>query len=171
MTITAFWKLASAFCHTASLAALNADHLEKYIVVGIDAMIWIVKTQAAFHKPHHSQNGESPELRTLFYKLAAFQKSGAIAVFVFDGPNKAKVKRGKTVRSKPHWLVSSFQDLIKAFGYYHHQAPGEGEAELAYMNARREVDMVYTDDGDVFAFGGVQIFRTYVLFPPNYPAR
>lgn len=42
------------------------------------------------------------------------------------------------------------------------QAPGEAEAELAYLNRIKVIDMVLSDDVDTFLFGGVHIIRKCV---------
>ncbi|KAJ7070173.1 hypothetical protein C8F01DRAFT_1246309 [Mycena amicta] len=48
----------------------------------------------------------------------------------------------------------NLKKLIAAFGYYFHDAPGEAEAELAYLNKLGHIDAILTIDADVFAFGG-----------------
>ena len=42
------------------------------------------------------------------------------------------------------------------------KAPGEAEAELAYLNRVGILDAVLTDDVDAFLFGAVTIIRKYV---------
>jgi Holliday junction resolvase YEN1 len=71
-----------------------------------------------FHKPNHAQMGRNPEVRALFFKLASLIDTGVNAVFVFDGPNKPKVKRNKRVIAKPHWLVAEFREMITLFGFH-----------------------------------------------------
>jgi Holliday junction resolvase YEN1 len=39
------------------------------------------------------------------------------------------------------------------------QAPGEAEAELAYLNDTGAIDVVITDDSDVLLFGAKQVIR------------
>ena len=43
------------------------------------------------------------------------------------------------------------------------QAPGEAEAELAYLNRIQAVDLVLTSDSDVFLFGATHVMRRLVL--------
>jgi 5'-3' exonuclease len=47
----------------------------------------------------------------------------------------------------PHWLT------------IRQQAPGEAEAELAYLNNAGIVDAILTDDGDAFLFGATHVIR------------
>lgn len=80
----------------------------------------MTQCQTVFHKPHHAQMGRNPELRALFFKLAALNQVGVTAVFVFDGPHRPSVKRDKQVKAKPHWLVEEFTELIGLFGFHHY---------------------------------------------------
>jgi 5'-3' exonuclease len=41
----------------------------------------------------------------------------------------------------------------------HKQAPGEAEAELAYLNSIGEIDAVLSDDVDNFLFGATTVIR------------
>ena len=82
--------------------------------------IWIYECQAAFFNPRHSQMGENPELRTLFYRLADLLNMCIVPVFVFDGPSRPTKKRGKNVMTQPHWLTDRFKEFIDAFGFYSH---------------------------------------------------
>ncbi|KAF8151217.1 PIN domain-like protein [Mycena galopus ATCC 62051] len=164
MGIEGFWKIALRASQKMSFKALNAQEgngrTGKAMIVGVDAYLWLTQCQAVFYTPRHAQSGRSPELRTLFYKLAALNDAGVIAVFVFDGPNRPSIKRNKKVKAQPHWLVEEFQELIKLFGFYCYTAPGEGEAELAYLSQRGHIDAVVTDDGDAALFGAKRIIRT-----------
>jgi hypothetical protein len=69
---------------------------------------------------HHAGAGQNPELRTLFYRLAAILAIPVHAVFIFDGPEWPQVKQGKQVRGKSHWLTRRFRDLLNAFGFQWH---------------------------------------------------
>lgn len=42
------------------------------------------------------------------------------------------------------------------------QAPGEAEAELAYLNQLRVIDGILSDDVDNFLFGATTVIRKYV---------
>ncbi|KIM59476.1 hypothetical protein SCLCIDRAFT_126055 [Scleroderma citrinum Foug A] len=75
------------------------------------------------------------------------------AHFVFNGPQRPKLKCGKQVKSAPHFLTQCFQELISAFGFTWHEAPGEAEAELAKLNTFGIIDAVFSDDSDILMFG------------------
>jgi holliday junction resolvase YEN1 len=77
--------------------------------------------QAVFNRRElHAQAGKNPELRVLYYRLARLLMLPVTAIFVFDGPKRPAVKRGKKVRAKPHWLTNGFRELVAAFGFHSH---------------------------------------------------
>jgi 5'-3' exonuclease len=47
------------------------------------------------------------------------------------------------------------------------QAPGEAEAELAYLNSIGEIDAVLSDDVDTFLFGATMVIRKYGRLIPH----
>jgi XPG N-terminal domain len=78
--------------------------------------IWFTQAQFGF-RVGHTQAGENPELRSIFYKLVKFLEVPVTPLFVFDGPARPSTKRGKRVIAKPHWLTEPFKDLLDAFGF------------------------------------------------------
>ncbi|CAG7851051.1 SubName: Full=Related to DNA repair endonuclease rad2 {ECO:0000313/EMBL:CCA73914.1} [Serendipita indica DSM 11827] len=147
---------------------LSDEHNKRGYRIGIDASIWF------FHS-HSSREGENPELRMLFFRLAKFLALPLLPLFVFDGPRRPHYKRGKRVMGAQHGLTSSFKRMIEAYGFEHHQAsrtltykqpltrylkaPGEAEAELAYLNRIGIIDAVLSDDVDNFLFGATLVMR------------
>lgn len=138
--------------------------------------IWFTAIQVAIrHQKLHTQLGPHPELRALFGRLAHLSKIPVTPVFVFDGASRPKVKRGKQVKKMPHWLTKRFEEMVVAFGFVAHmvqyhshplstfthglQAPGEAEAELAYLNRIGRIDAIMTEDSDVFVFGATCVLR------------
>ncbi|EIW84105.1 PIN domain-like protein, partial [Coniophora puteana RWD-64-598 SS2] len=112
---------------------------------------------------NHANAGQNPELRALLGKLGCLVRLPVLPHFVFDGADRPKVKRGKTVeRNVPHYLTNGFCSLIKAFGFTYLWAPGEAEAELAAMNKYTVVDAVMTNDSDAFVFGTRRLVRQLV---------
>jgi len=78
--------------------------------IGIDASIWF------FHAAH-GRDGENPELRTLFFRCARLMSAPFLPLFIFDGPKRPKIKRGKRISGEKHWLVDSMKGIIEAFGF------------------------------------------------------
>lgn len=74
-----------------------------------------------------------------------------------------KMKRGKQVRGRQPRGLKDFIKLIDAFGFEHHQAPGEAEAELAHLSKMATIDVILSDDVDSLLFGGVKILRNWSL--------
>ncbi|KAF8155804.1 PIN domain-like protein, partial [Crassisporium funariophilum] len=132
------------------------------VVVGVDASTWFYACQAVFTGKGraHTHAGQNPELRILFFRLAWLSRAAVSAIFIFDGENRPKRKRGKTVRPMPHWLTSAFKEFISGFGFQFYTATGEAEAELAYRNQIGDIDIILTNDSDVFLFGAKQVIRS-----------
>jgi len=102
-----------------------------------------------------------------------------LPLFIFDGPKRPKVKRGKRISGEKHWLVDSMKGMIEAFGYewrmvrssfdpirpfpqnprWLRKAPGEAEAELAHLNSIGVIDAILSDDVDNFMFGAKIVVR------------
>ena len=78
--------------------------------IGVDASIW-------FRHAKSSKEGENPELRTIFFRLTRLLKLPFLPLFVFDGPMRPDVKRGKMIDKKPHWMVDGMKRMIEAFGF------------------------------------------------------
>ncbi|KIJ05098.1 hypothetical protein PAXINDRAFT_122459, partial [Paxillus involutus ATCC 200175] len=130
----------------------------KLLTIGVDASTWMHSVCSVF-RYNHAGSGPSPELRTLFYRLAAVLAMPVHAFFVFDGHGRPSVKRGKRTNGKPHWLSRGFQELLDAFGFRWCEAPGEAEAELATLTQRGLIDMALTTDNDALVFGATCVAR------------
>lgn len=137
--------------------------------IGIDASIW-------FYHAAYGREGENPELRTLFFRCSRLLSIPLLPLFVFDGPKRPSVKRNKKISGKAHWLTDGMKNIIEAFGFEWHvvrtslrisqsvnlfyiQAPGEAEAELAFLNRTGVINAVLSDDVDTFVFGGTTVIR------------
>lgn len=137
--------------------------------IGIDASIW-------FYHATYGREGENPELRTLFFRCSRLLGIPLLPLFVFDGPKRPSMKRNKKISGKSHWLTEGMKNIIEAFGFEWHmvrlssclslsmnlhciQAPGEAEAELAFLNRTGVIDAVLSDDVDTFVFGGTMVVR------------
>lgn len=120
--------------------------------IGIDASIWF------FHAAY-GKEGENPELRTLFFRCTRLLQSPLLPLFVFDGPGRPAEKRGKRIKGQQHHLVDGMKKIIEAFGFEWRTAPGEAEAELAYLNRIGVIDGIQSDDVDSFLFGATTVIR------------
>ncbi|KAF9003509.1 PIN domain-like protein [Hymenopellis radicata] len=112
---------------------------------------------------HHVHKGSNAEVKELLRRLAKLLNFAIVPLFIFDGPERPKLKRGKRVVHSPGWLIGIFKELIDAFGFYHLDARGEAEAELAALNYRKLIDLVITDDGDAVIFGTCTLGRSLDL--------
>ncbi|KAN0137252.1 hypothetical protein V8E53_004962 [Lactarius tabidus] len=144
---------AVSYSHCSNPAKLHG------LCIGVNASIWF------FHAAH-GREGENPELRTLFFRCAKLVSAPFLPLFIFDGPKRPKVKRGKRISGEKHWLVDSMKGVIQAFGFEWRMAPGEAEAELAHLNAIGIIDAVLSDDVDNFLFGAKMVIRKCALAHP-----
>lgn len=146
--------------------------------------IWIEAVQKPFRK-NHANAGPVPELRALFYRLVKLAKMPVSVLFVFDGPLRPPIKRGRRVVNNVHWLIPEFKTMIVAFGFeildvrirlivhlartrlcsQDHQAAGEAEAELARLNQTGVIKAVISEDVDTLVFGARTVIRMYVFLP------
>ncbi|KAF8969668.1 PIN domain-like protein [Flammula alnicola] len=137
-------------------------HLEQCLYVGIDSSIWMNEAQLAINvRPGRgTRAGENPAVRVLFYRLCRLLTLPIIPIFVFDGPDRPKVKRGVNVKTgKPHWLSSPLKKFIDAFGFFWYMAAGEAEADLAELNRRNLIDAIISEDNDNLVFGARCVIR------------
>ncbi|KAL7411616.1 hypothetical protein BDY24DRAFT_127648 [Mrakia frigida] len=125
----------------------------RHLKLGIDASIWLFQVKTA--------NSDYP-LHALFYRLASLFRLPIRPLFVFDGNARPDVKRGKTVpkTTKGGGMANerAFREMIDAFGFDSWTAPGEAEAELAYLSSEGSLDAVQTEDVDVLIFGATVVY-------------
>ncbi|KAG1844175.1 hypothetical protein DFJ58DRAFT_747692 [Suillus subalutaceus] len=125
--------------------------------IGIDASIW-------YQHCVHSKGGENPELRLLFFRLCSLARLPFLPLFVFDGNERPKIKRGsKLGKSGSHSLTSGMKKLLEVFGMEWRTALGEAEAELAHLNRYGVIDAVLTDDADTLVFGALRVIKNSSL--------
>ncbi|KAF8233817.1 PIN domain-like protein [Tricholoma matsutake] len=119
--------------------------------VGINVSGWIFCASYL-----HGQT-KNLELAILFGWCMWLLQLPVLPLFVFDGKCCPKVKRDKAVCGNPHWITHDMKEMLGGFGFA--WAPGEAEAELAWMNNSSIVDAVLTKDSDVVIFGAQMILQ------------
>ncbi|KAG6859763.1 hypothetical protein C0995_004398, partial [Termitomyces sp. Mi166 len=150
MGVAGLWDVVRPAGKTRSLTELsvtegfeeNPDGVRGFRV-GIDASIW-------FFHAEYGKEGENPVLRTLFFRCATLMHSPFLPLFVFDGPKRPEWKRGKKINRTSHKLIPGMKAIVESFGFEWRTAPGEAEAELAYLNRIGVIDGVLSDDIDNF---------------------
>lgn len=118
--------------------------------IAIDISIWSFQVQA-------SEGGDNPVLRTMYYRLCRLLFLGVHPIFVFDGPSRPAFKRDKRIGKIRG--MANYKKLIKLFGFTVWQAPGEAEAECAFLQRRGIVDAIISDDVDTLMFGAHKTFK------------
>jgi 5'-3' exonuclease len=141
-----------------ALSKLAVEHLEKTgrpFRIAIDVAIWQFQNQAG-------QGGANPALRTLYYRLLKLLALPIHPLFVYDGKNKPLTKRNKTVKAYGTCILDEMsKELIQAFRFPYHTAPGEAEAECALLQRRGVVDAVMSQDVDTLMFGSTMTLRDW----------
>lgn len=155
--------------------------------VGIDASLWYEHAFAFSSRASRGHDiGANPEIRLLFFRLANLSELPILPLFVFDGRQRPKVKRGSSKgKSGSHNLTQKMKEMLDVFGMewrmvsigytcthtrrlreldasFSGQALGEAEAELAHLNRTGVVDIIMTDDGDALLFGAKVVIKKCV---------
>ncbi|KAJ7671912.1 hypothetical protein B0H17DRAFT_947990 [Mycena rosella] len=159
MGVPGLWKELAPAAKTRSLTELAVvegfeanPNGSRGFRIGIDASIWF------FHAAY-GKEGENPELRTMFFRCATLTHAPFLPLFVFDGPKRPNVKRGKKINRSLHALTGGMKQIVESFGFEWRVAPGEAEAELAYLNRIGVLDGILSDDVDNFLFGATTVIR------------
>ncbi|KAJ3861112.1 PIN domain-like protein [Lentinula novae-zelandiae] len=135
------------------------DHYRlRTTLIGVDISIFLDAFCAADRAVNQMHATTSP-LSQLFKFLCYLSQASVHGIFVYDGEERSRIKRGRQVITREPGYYTQARVLIEAFGYYAHTAPGEADAELAEMCKRGLVDAVFTKDSDLLPFGAPRIFR------------
>lgn len=114
MGVPGLWEVLRPAGTSRSLTEVAADgfthHDARACRIGVDASIWFVHAT-------YGKEGENPELRTIFFRLTRLLKLPFLPLFVFDGPMRPDIKRGKSIDKKPHWMIQGMQRMLEAFGF------------------------------------------------------
>ncbi|KAL7898540.1 hypothetical protein HDV64DRAFT_250136 [Trichoderma sp. TUCIM 5745] len=140
-----------------SLSKLASDSFENHnrpFRLAIDIAIWQFQNQAA-------RGGTNPAIRTLFYRLVRLLGTPIQPIFVFDGPNKPKFKRNRRSGRGDGFSAAHAKRLIRLFGFIAHDAPGEAEAECAFLQQNGVVDAVLSEDVDTIMFGCTKTMKNW----------
>jgi Holliday junction resolvase YEN1 len=78
--------------------------------LGIDASIW-------FFHAEYGKEGENPVLRTLFFRCATLMRTTFLPIFIFDGPKRPDIKRGKKINKTSNKLIPGMKQIVEAFGF------------------------------------------------------
>ncbi|KAF9077226.1 hypothetical protein BDP27DRAFT_1312041 [Rhodocollybia butyracea] len=157
MGVAGLWPLLAPAQSVTTLTALSLTKFDtpcRAFRIGIDASIW-------FFHAEYGKEGENPELRTLFFRCAQLLSQGFLPLFIFDGPLRPDIKRGKRINKSANKLVTGMKAMIEAFGFEWRTAPGEAEAELAFLNRIGIIDGILSDDVDNFLFGAHTVIRNH----------
>lgn len=148
MKIRELWPILAPAARRTSLGRLAAENFDpsgkqasgQLLAMGFNAGAWMYSLVNVFSW-RQAGTGQSHEMKIIFHHLSAISQLPLHAYFVFDGPDCPQLKH----------------ELLTAFGFKWHVAPGEAEAELAYLQSLGLVDAVVTPYNDALLFGATCI--------------
>lgn len=127
--------------HALGLQGLLAPHTRGQRL-GVDVSLWFFHVAAMEDIEQYGANGG---LRTLYFRVLNYLRQGFLLYFVFDGPHRPSLKRGKYVRGgRETALARHFRELLGILGIDSRTAPGEAEYELVAMNQAGLIDIILT---------------------------
>ncbi|KAK8058216.1 hypothetical protein PG994_008664 [Apiospora phragmitis] len=188
MGVKGFWETVSPIHpgRTLPLWELNAEHVEETgrpMRIAIDIPIAIYKYMSATKKVYkENHGGMNHPTRNLFSFILRILEAGDQPVFVYDGRERAPLKRGaRTNAVAPrrggrggssgrttdderreqnlHYIIELSQEMLRWLGLPCIVASGEAEAECARLEMAAVVDAVITGDGDAFLFGARTVLK------------
>ncbi|KAF5385881.1 hypothetical protein D9615_002450 [Tricholomella constricta] len=166
MGVAGLWKPAVQVRTLTQVATVEGFESQRRgsctLFIGVDASILLNRAQyAAYHQKGglNMQAGENLPLQILFWQICRMLALPVTPVYVFEGNKGPLYKRGREVKTTPHALTNSFQELLTSVGFHFYVAPGEAEAELAELSKSGKIDAVMTEDVDAFLFGATHVFR------------
>ncbi|KAF9523227.1 PIN domain-like protein [Crepidotus variabilis] len=141
-----------------AIAEQNGEH-DSFLTLGVDMGTFMAEcTGGALAAGVHRQP-PGGGLYIFWKKLMDFLKAPIHLIFVFDGPGRPFVKRGRRViLAEPHW-ANAARDLIHDVGYESHEAPGEAETELAMLIRAGLIHGMISGDSDAAVHGAPLILR------------
>lgn len=107
-------------------------------------------------------DGVAPDLKEKERERRRALKESAVAQYESakeDGDEDAMRKFASRTTSLTPEMVDAAKSLLEALGIPIVQAPSEGEAQAAYMQAKGDVDFVSSQDYDSFLFGAQKVVR------------
>lgn len=152
-----------------SLSNVGLDQMKGW-KVGIDASIFIYQWVMTGHKLGVKNKLGEPinHLQGMLFRTKMLLAAGITPIYCFDGKPpavkeailamRAAAKKEKGLPSIST-AIKDCQMLLDLMGVSWCVAPGEAEAQLAYMNTLGVIDAVVTNDIDAIVFGAKKIIR------------
>lgn len=143
--------------------------------IAIDGYLWLFEC-GYFDEPQN----KSKTLLNWLRKLKEMLHLQCFIVIIFDGTFKLDGKRRKKRKVATlwdsYWLMRSMNrfnhdsvsyvddyiiECCKLFNIQTINAPGEGEAQCAFLQLVGQVDFVLSNDADVLSFGASKVLKNY----------
>ena len=108
-------------------------------------------------------DGKAPELKARTHEKRAEVKREAIAKFETAETMEEKAKYASRISFLTDEMIEESKELLHALGIPVVQAPGEGEAQAAFMARQKDVYAAASQDYDSLAFGAPKLIRNLTL--------
>ncbi|KAL0571486.1 Rad2 nuclease [Marasmius crinis-equi] len=130
------------------------------LVLGVDANNLLDMCRGASKALQVKSIHSASALEIFFKTLCLLSAAPVSLLFVFDGPNRPKIKRGvKVITDNDPVLYRQALKFIRAFSYRSTMAPGEADCLLAALAKNKVIDGVISDDSDMIFLGIPLVFR------------
>ncbi|KAL0570925.1 hypothetical protein V5O48_011040 [Marasmius crinis-equi] len=126
---------------------------QRCLTLGVDANNMLDTIQAASQKRVHSVSAAE----SFFTLLCKLLQTPTALIFVFDGPNRPRFKRGVEVKTRGSSFYRLAKVMIGTFGFY--SASGEADCLLAALSRSGLVDGVISNDSDLLVLGVERLLR------------
>ncbi|GAA98970.1 uncharacterized protein L969DRAFT_547345 [Mixia osmundae IAM 14324] len=149
MGVRLLWQACDAKKKSRSLLKLGEESYrctQRSIKIGIDTSCWLIEAL------HQSDDADEAMLK-LHARLLTLLKAPFQPLFVLDGPQRPKVKRGHQVAGYSIALQDRFLKLLDIYGMTALKAKGEAEVALIQLAIYEVIDMILTTDSDALLLG------------------
>jgi len=117
-------------------------------------------------KPVYVFDGESPALKAAEIQRRRQVKVEAVASYAKAAASGDKEKMrqyAQVATSMKDYMLTDSQQLLELMGLPWIQAPGEGEAQAAYLNRKGDADYCASQDYDSLLFGAYKLLRNVTI--------
>ena len=140
------------------------SQLPKKIAVDASILVYQLYMIGAKCKIHGSRETTINHLLGMFQKMAVFLSHGIRPLVVFDGKppdlkadvllqRKKRRDESQAAVKPPSSAFDEVRELLRVMGIAQLDAPGEAEAQCAYLVKQGVCDIIASDDSDAIVFG------------------
>ncbi|KAI0469266.1 hypothetical protein F4859DRAFT_139132 [Xylaria cf. heliscus] len=158
MVLTGFSISETGAAETRSIPEWSTNHFEatgRPLRIAIEQTNWWYRNITAEKEAEIKTKctGSHPREKRIMERILYLLRMNVQLLFVFDGPNKPP-KKWLTEHRYTDSNLRLLKELLDQLGVPRHEAPGESAAECARLQEVGIVDAIWTENTDIFMFGG-----------------